>query len=107
MMIDQVETFVVGNPPPRHGGRYLIFVTLTTDSGVKGVGEAYVATVGPHLVADMLEDVADRWLVGQSPFDVEAFWRRSYGSGHSSRPDPTLSRVIRPPAIAPRDIIGK
>ena len=79
MMIDQVETFVVGNPPPRHGGRYFIFVTLTTDSGVKGVGEAYVATVGPHLVAQMIEDVADRWLVGQSPFDVEAFWRRAAG----------------------------
>ena len=48
MMIDQVETFVVGNPPPRHGGRYFIFVTLTTDSGVKGVGEAYVAAATRH-----------------------------------------------------------
>ena len=107
MMIDQVETFVVGNPPPRHGGRYFIFVTLTTDSGVKGVGEAYVATVGPHLVAQMIEDVADRWLVGQSPFDVEAFWRRAYGSGYSSRPDPTLCGVISALEIACWDIIGK
>ncbi len=47
MKVVYVETFVVGNPPPRHGGRYFIFVTLTTDGGVKGVGEAYVATVGP------------------------------------------------------------
>jgi len=66
-----------------------------------------VATVGPHLVAQMIEDVADRWLVGQSPFDVEAFWRRAYGSGYSSRPDPTLCGVISALEIACWDIIGK
>jgi len=59
MRVAGVETFVVGNPPPRHGGRYFLFVQLTTDDGIVGVGEAYVATVGPHLVADMLVDVAE------------------------------------------------
>ena len=101
MRIDHVETFVVANPPPRHGGRYFIFVTLTTDSGGKGVGEAYVATFDPHLVARMIEDVADRWLIGQSPFDVESFWRRAYGSGYASRPDPTLCGVRCAPSICP------
>ena len=43
MKVSEVETFVVGNPPPRHGGRYFIFVTLTTDGGVKGVGEASIS----------------------------------------------------------------
>ena len=51
MRIVDIETFVVANPPPRRGGRYFIFVQLTTDDGIVGVGEAYVATFGPHLVA--------------------------------------------------------
>ena len=107
MRVAGVETFVVGNPPPRHGGRYFLFVQLTTDDGIVGVGEAYVATVGPHLVADMLVDVADRHLVGRSPFDVEAFWRRAYGSGYALRPDPTLCGVLSALEIACWDIIGK
>ena len=107
MKVTEIETFVVGNPPPRHGGRYFIFVTVTTDNGVKGVGEAYVATFNPHLVAQMIEDVADRWLVGSNPFNVESFWRRAYSSGYSSRPDPTLCGVISALEMACWDIIGK
>ena len=107
MLIRDVETFVVGNPPPRHGGRYFIFVKLTTDDGVEGIGEAYVATVGPHLVADMIVDVADRHLVGHRPFDVESFWRRAYGSGYALRPDPTLCGIISALEMACWDIIGK
>jgi len=107
MKVVDVETFVVGNPPPHHGGRYFIFVTLTTDGGVKGVGEAYVATVAPHIVAEMIEDVAQRHLVGETPFNVESFWRRAIGSGYSLRPDPTLCGVISALEMACWDIIGK
>ena len=107
MLIRDVETFVVGNPPPRHGGRYFIFVKLTTDDGIEGIGEAYVATVGPHLVADMIVDVADRHLVGHRPFDVESFWRRAYGSGYALRPDPTRCGIISALEMACWDIIGK
>ncbi len=107
MRIVDIETFVVANPPPRRGGRYFIFVQLTTDDGIVGVGEAYVATFGPHLVARMIEDVAERFLVGNSPFEVEAFWRRAYGSGYALRPDPTLCGVVSALEIACWDIIGK
>ena len=58
MKIVEVETFVVANPPPRHGGRYFIFVKLTTDNGVSGIGEAYAASFNPHLIAKMIEDTA-------------------------------------------------
>ena len=51
MKITELETFVVGNPPPHFGGRYFIFLKLTTDDGVQGLGEVYGATFGPHLVA--------------------------------------------------------
>ena len=71
MKIVEVETFVVANPPPRHGGRYFIFVKLTTDNGVSGIGEAYAASFNPHLIAKMIEDTADRFLIGENPFQID------------------------------------
>ena len=41
MILKDIETFVVGNPPPAFGGRYFVFVKLTTNDGISGVGEAY------------------------------------------------------------------
>jgi len=48
LRIKELETFVVGNPPPRFGGRYFLFVKLTTDDGVTGilVPEADTAALG-------------------------------------------------------------
>ena len=60
MKLADCEVFVVGNPPPRKGGRYFIFVKLTTDDGITGIGEVYAATFGPHVVADMVRDVFAR-----------------------------------------------
>ena len=46
MKVVDVKTFVVGNPPPRFGGRYFIFVKLTTDTGITGiVGELHPEVV--------------------------------------------------------------
>lgn len=107
MRVRDCETFVVGNPPPRRGGRYFIFVKLTSDDGITGIGEAYVASVGPHLVARMIEDVAERNLLGESAFDIETFWRRAYGSGYALRPDPTLCGAASALEMACWDLIGK
>ena len=41
MHLKDIKTFVVGNPPPSYGGRYFVFVKITTNTGVSGVGEAY------------------------------------------------------------------
>ena len=51
MKITDVRTWVVGNPPPGIGGKYFIFVRLTTDSSVVGYGEAYNATFSAHVTA--------------------------------------------------------
>ncbi len=51
MKIVDARTYVVGNPPPHYGGRYFIFLKLTTDSGIEGFGEVYAATFGPHTMA--------------------------------------------------------
>ena len=107
MKITDVETFVVGNPPPHFGGRYFIFLKLTTDNGISGIGEVYAATFGPHTVARMIEDVAERHVVGTDPFAIERLWRNVYGSGYSLRPDISLVGVLSGLEMACWDIVGK
>jgi L-alanine-DL-glutamate epimerase-like enolase superfamily enzyme len=107
MKLDKIETFVVGNPPPRHGGRYFIFVRLTTACGVTGVGEVYNATFGPHLCAAMAQDVFERQFLGRDPHHIEVLWRRTYGAGFTMRPDVTVMGVLSGLEMACWDIIGK
>jgi L-alanine-DL-glutamate epimerase-like enolase superfamily enzyme len=107
VIIKDFDTFVVGNPPPRFGGRYFIFVKLVTDSGVVGYGEAYCATFGAKTVEAMLRDTAERFVVGRDPFHIEALWRSIYGAGYNLRPDVSLMSVLSALEMACWDIIGK
>ena len=107
MKIIDVETFVVGNPPPHFGGQYFIFVKLTSDDGIVGYGECYGATLAPDVLAAGLEDVGERHLVGHSPFDIERFWRSGYGRGFTVRPDVTLQGIMSALEMACWDIVGK
>ena len=107
MKLTDIQTFVVGNPPPHFGGRYFIFVKLTTDGNVSGIGEAYCVPFEPHLVAKMIEDVFDRYARGQDPHDIETLWRRVYSSGFTQHPDLTVMGVLSALEMACWDIIGK
>ncbi|MDH3705214.1 MAG: mandelate racemase/muconate lactonizing enzyme family protein [Acidimicrobiia bacterium] len=107
MKIAEVETFVVGNPPPGFGGRYFLFVKLTTDDGIVGYGEAYAATFRAPVMAAAIEDLADHQLVGEDPFHIERFWRRAYSRGFTQRPDTTLQGAMSALEMACWDIIGK
>ncbi|MDE0699968.1 MAG: mandelate racemase/muconate lactonizing enzyme family protein [Acidimicrobiaceae bacterium] len=107
MKIESFETFVVGNPPPSFGGRYFIFVKLVADDGTVGYGEVYTATFSPHVVAQMIEDVCERHVIGHDPFHIETLWRNVYGRGYTSRPDISLISVLSGIEIACWDLIGK
>ena len=107
MKLTDIQTFVVGNPPPHFGGRYFVFVKLTTDSGVSGIGEAYCVPFEPHLVGKMIEDVFARYVAGNDPHDIETMWRRVYSSGFTQHPDLTLMGVLSALEMACWDIIGK
>lgn len=107
MRLDKIETFVFGNPPPRHGGRYFIFVRLTTECGITGVGEIYNATFGPHLCAEMAREMFERHLLGRDPHHIEMMFRRVYGSGFSQRPDITVMGAFSGLEMACWDIVGK
>ena len=107
MKLTGIQTFVVGNPPPHFGGRYFVFVKLTTACGITGLGEAYCVPFDPHLVAKMIEDVFARYAEGRDPHDIEALWRRVYSSGFTQHPDLTVMGVLSALEMACWDIIGK
>ena len=107
MKVTDVKTFVVGNPPPHFGGRYFIFVNLTTDSGVVGYGEVYSVPFDPHVVARMVEDVCARYVIGNDPFRIERLWRRAYSAGFTQRPDISMMGVLSGIEMACWDIVGK
>ena len=107
MKIADLKTFVVGNPPPMWGGRYFIFVKLTTDSGIEGIGEVYAASFGPQAMVTLVEDVFAQHVLGCDPFRIETLWRNVYGRGYSQRPDITLMGVLSGLEMALWDIVGK
>lgn len=107
MKIVDVKTFVVGVPPPHFGGRYWIFVKLTTDSGISGIGEVYSVPFHPHVVQRMIEDVCERQVIGADPFKIERLWRIVYSSGYTQRPDTSLLGILSGVEMACWDIVGK
>ena len=107
MKLATLDSFIVKNPPPGFGGRYFIFVTLTTSCGVTGTGEIYAASFAPEVITAMADDICRRYLAGQSPFQIEKFCRRAHGSGFSHRPDPSLHGVVSGLEMACWDIVGK
>jgi galactonate dehydratase len=107
MKLTDIKTFVVGNPPPGDGGRYFVFVKLTTDGNVHGLGEAYCVPFAPQLVARMLEDVFARYFQGQDPHQIETLWRRVYSAGYTQHSDLALGAVLSALEMACWDIVGK
>ena len=107
MKLADCEVFVIGNPPPRKGGRYFIVVKLTTACGITGIGEVYAHAFGPSTVAHMIRDVFARHFEGADPHRIEHLWRKTYGTGYALRPDPSLTGVLSGLEIACWDIIGK
>ena len=107
MKLKDLEIFVVAPPPPGWGGRYWIFVKLTTDNGITGYGECYASSVGPEAMRAVIEDVFARHMSGENPENVELMFRRAYSSGFTQRPDLTVMGAFSGLEIACWDILGK
>lgn len=107
MKIVSAKTFVVGTPAPHDGGAFWVFVKLTTDSGVEGIGEVYAVPFHPAVVEKMIDDVVERYVIGTSPFDIEALWRRAYSAGFTQRPDVSMMAILSGIETACWDIMGK
>jgi 2-dehydro-3-deoxyphosphogalactonate aldolase len=107
MKIADIRTFIVGNPPPYHGGVNWVFLKLVTDGGTVGYGEAYAVPFEPHTVAHLIESVGERLIIGSDPFRIERMWRTVYTSGYDLHPDLTKMGVLSAFEMACWDIVGK
>jgi 2-dehydro-3-deoxyphosphogalactonate aldolase len=107
MKIVDLKTYVVGNPPPHHGGLNWVFLKITTDNGIEGFGEAYAVPFDPNTVARLIADLGERYVIGADPFQTEKLWRILYGSGYGQHPDLTKLGVISAFEMACWDIVGK
>ena len=64
MQITGIKTYVVGNPPPHHGGVTWVFLKLLTDEGIEGLGEASRVPFNPNTVVKLVEDMGERCVIG-------------------------------------------
>lgn len=107
MKIVNIKTYVVENPPPYKGGLNWVFLKLTTDGGIEGVGEAYAVPFHPNTVVRLIEDIGERYVIGSDPFKIEKLWRIIYSSGYTQHPDLTMMGVLSALEMACWDIVGK
>ena len=109
MKVTHVETLLLDNVEPYRGGRKWLFLRLFTDEGIIGLGERPTG----HLVnlesqIALLHDLCERFVVGESPFDIENLWQRMYASNHDYRhPGMDSTPAISAIEMALWDIVGK
>ena len=107
MKLKDLKVIVTRPPPPGWGGRYWIFVKLTTDNGIVGWGECYASSIGPEAMEVVIKDIFERYFLNESPSDFEKMFRRTYSSGFTQRPDLTVMGAFSGLEIACWDILGK
>jgi len=106
MKLQQIETWATV-PPTGIGGTFWVIVRLTTDNGIQGIGECYGIPVSGDIACQMVEDTFERYIAGESPFNMETLFRRVYSAGFTQRPDVSMMGVFSGMEIAVWDILGK
>ena len=71
MRITDIRTYVVGAT-----GRNWVYVKVSTDEGIEGIGEAY--SVGPDESTVAVIHDFKRWLIGEDPLNIEKIWQKMY-----------------------------
>ena len=109
MKVTGIETILLDNVPPYRGGLKWLFIKLSTDEGIVGLGERVTGGVR-NLAAQiaLLHDLCEQFVVGENPFNVELIWHRMFAFTHDYR-HPGMDRTPAMSAIemALWDIIGK
>jgi len=109
MKIVKIDTILIENILPYRGGRYWLFARLFTDEGIVGLGErptGHATNLDSQI--SLIKDLAEQFVIGSSPFDIETIWQRIFASRHDYRhpgldSTPALSAI----EMACWDIIGK
>lgn len=106
MRLADIETFVTV-PPQGVGGAFWVFVKVTTDDGIEGLGECYGIPFSGDVAARMVTDTFARYFVGEDPHNIELMFRRVYSAGFTQRPDVSMMGVFSGIEMAVWDILGK
>jgi 2-dehydro-3-deoxyphosphogalactonate aldolase len=120
LKIVNVKTYIVGNPPPHYGGLNWVFCKVVTDEGIEGWGECPAPWLREHTYVQAIREYADRFLINQDPYNIEAIWEALYktpGSYKASErnnyshffqhPGTFQGQVMGALEIACWDIVGK
>ncbi len=107
MKLADLDIIVTAPPAPGWGGRYWIFVKVTSDTGVVGWGECYASSVGPDAMKAVITDVFERHMAGENPENIELMFRRVYSAGFTQRPDLTVMGAWSGLEMACWDMVGK
>ncbi|MDE0349209.1 MAG: mandelate racemase/muconate lactonizing enzyme family protein [Gammaproteobacteria bacterium] len=109
MKVTHAETLLLDNIEPYRGGRKWLFLRLFTDQGIVGLGErptGHLTNLKSQIA--LLHDFCERFVVGESPFDIENLWQRMYASNHDYRhPGMDSTPAISAIEMALWDIVGK
>jgi len=102
-----VKTILLNTQQPT---RKWLFIQLLTDKGLVGLGERPSPSGVTNLKSqiELLNDLCERFVIGQSPFDIEKIWQNMYTSSHDLR-HPSLYAIPAFAAIemACWDLVGK
>ena len=69
---------------PYIGGRYLLWLELQTDEGIKGLGERITGSTYSRRLGDLksqislIEEMVRQYVIGENPFNIEKIWDRMY-----------------------------
>jgi len=98
--VTRVDTYIVGT-----AWCNWVFAQLITDDGITGIGEG-TCEWQPKAVEAALQQLALRYVVGSSAFDIERLWRDMFRN-EFARGGPILNSAIGAIEMALWDIVGK
>ena len=76
MKITGIKTHIFSSQH-RNAKRNWLILRLTTDEGIEGIGEASMLSHDP-MVATLLHEWTEAYLVGKNPLHHEVHWTRMY-----------------------------
>ena len=100
MKISSITPLVVGTP-----WREIVFLKVTTDEGLVGVGEARPLNKTDTLLA-YLQEAAPRYVLGADPFEIERLTHRMYREDFGRSGEVVMTGIAMV-EIACWDIMGK
>jgi len=100
MRISEIKTFIVGTT-----WRNWVFVSVETDEGLSGVGEATLEGK-EKTVETAIHELKRRHIIGSDPFNIEDLWQRMYRNEYW-RGGAVIMTAISAVEMACWDIVGK